>query len=406
MISRHLLATFALLTTIAASAQDVADGFYRVQNYGSKRYAYVYDNTGKIDISNTTADMGAITLYRDSERRLTDPASVIYVSYKGKNGNYNLYDLEAQGTGVYKIINYYISVVKLPSPNQYWVFEPTYNMYLWDGITSTYYDKSSVTTQSTNKPENRNWSIFPINSTTDEYLGISPASNLQLAGKYYKPYYIGFAFDMASTGMKAYYVADVKPDAVIIKEITGTVPAATPVIVECSTNAAATNRVNLYKTTVAKITDNKLSGNYFCYGSHGPTAFMDYDASTMRLLAVKDGHLCYVTDTNHQHTTALPINGVTKYCVPANESYLTVPAGTAAELPVMTEAEYEALHPTTKRGDVNGDGRINATDAALLYRHIAAGKKSSEVPAADINGDGNINATDAALLYRIIAAGQ
>lgn len=407
MHRKHLFAILTIASTLSAAAQTLSNGFYRVQNYGTKRYAYVYDNTGSVNISTTSADMGAIVLYKDATRRLSDPASVIYINGKGKNGSYDLYDLETQGTGVHKIINYYVSVTKGSAAGTYWVFEPTYNMYLWDGMSSTYYDESYVSTSGSGKnPNLRCWSVFPVNSSTDEYLGITPDARRKVGNKYYHPYYVGFAMDFASAGMKAYYVSDVKPDAVIIKEIVGTVPAATPVIVECSASSANSNRVSLYANTPAKISGNNLTGNYFCYADHGETAYKKYAPATMRLLAVKGGKLCYITDTANEYTTLLSINDDEGYYLPANSSYLQVPAGTAAELPVMTQAEYDALHPATKKGDVNGDGLVNTTDATVLYTVIAAGKSAKDVPAADVNGDGLVNTTDATVLYTIIAAGK
>ena len=58
--------------------------------------------------------------------------------------------------------------------------------------------------------------------------------------------------------------------------------------------------------------------------------------------------------------------------------------------------------PEVKYGDVNGDGNINSTDAAILYRSVN-GKYTlpdSRKAAADVNGDGAVNSTDAALIYR------
>lgn len=404
--------TLAILTLVAASAsaQLIKNGFYRIKNYGSNRYAYVYDSSGSVNLANYSADMGAIYLHNDANRRLSDPASVVYGSSHGtysKDGKaYELYDLQSQGTGINQIIKYYITVQTGVYPGTYWVFQPNYNMYLWDGVSTTYYPNSYITTTSGTKNQYRCWNIYPVDSSTDEYLGIAPNANMKAGSKYYKPYYLGFAMDFLSSGMKAYYVKDVKSDAVIIKELIGTIPAATPIIVECSSAEATNNRVNLQYKNIAAITDNKLTGNYFCYENHGPTAYSLYDANTMRVLAVKNGKLHYVVDTNHEHTTLLTIEKKSNYYLNANESYLKVPAGSPAELPVMTEAEYEALHPSAKKGDINGDGLTNSTDVALLYRYIAAGKKASEVPAADVNKDGLINSTDVALLYRVIAAGQ
>lgn len=396
------------LASLALQAQNVKSGFYRVQNYGSKRYAYIHDCTGSINFSTSSADMGAIVLYSDAQRRFTDPGSVIYVHNMGNSDGYYKYDLEAQGTGVYSIIQHYVRVTSTNIGGTYWVYEPTYNMYLWDGVGSTAIQKSYVQTQKLDQKfaNHRYWQINEVSAQTEEYLGISPdATHLALNGKYYKPYYIGFAMDLASNGMKAFYISDVKSDAVIIKEVVGTIPPATPIILECSSIAASNNRVSPLYTTPAAISNNKLIGNYFCYGAHNTTDRLKYDPNTMRVLAVKDGKLQYITDTAHELTTMLNINGVSDYYVNANESYLKVPAGSASTLAVMTQEEYDATHPQTLRGDVNGDGKVNGTDVALLNRLIAAGKSASDSPGADVNGDNKVNGTDVALLNRLIAAG-
>ncbi|MDO4489061.1 MAG: dockerin type I repeat-containing protein [Eubacteriales bacterium] len=53
-------------------------------------------------------------------------------------------------------------------------------------------------------------------------------------------------------------------------------------------------------------------------------------------------------------------------------------------------------------GDINGDGVISSTDAAMIYRY-SNGKftfTDEQKAAADVNGDGVISSTDAALVYR------
>ena len=58
--------------------------------------------------------------------------------------------------------------------------------------------------------------------------------------------------------------------------------------------------------------------------------------------------------------------------------------------------------------DINGDGKITATDLLLLKRHLVAGKKKDWVltgdkfKAADINEDGKITATDLLLMKRLV----
>lgn len=351
-MKKNLLLACMMFSVLSSVAQ-IADGFYRVRNYKTLRYVYVYDNTGKINYNTTGADMGAIYLHSDAERRLSDPASVLYASKKGQSGANYLYDLEAQGTGVHSIIdNYYVTVAPGDYAGAYKVFEPSYNIYLWDRTRSlsakdSYIGTDPVQQGSTILNEYRNWNIFPLQPKGDEYLGLAPDANMQLNGKYYKPYYLGFAFDFASAGMKAYYISEIKADAVIIREITGTVPAKTPVIVECSSALPTNNRVELYYTTPAVINGNKLSGNFFCYNDHGPTAYKTYDANTMRVLAIKDGQLQYVKDTEAAHLTKLEfVNGSktdTKICLKANESYLVVPTTADDALPVYTEEEYKVV---------------------------------------------------------------
>ena len=69
-----------------------------------------------------------------------------------------------------------------------------------------------------------------------------------------------------------------------------------------------------------------------------------------------------------------------------------------------TVTVQESDVPDVVYGDVNGDGKINATDAALTYRYVnnKAVLTGSQLAAADVNGDGKVNATDAALIYRYV----
>lgn len=56
-------------------------------------------------------------------------------------------------------------------------------------------------------------------------------------------------------------------------------------------------------------------------------------------------------------------------------------------------------------GDANGDGKINAADAAIVYRYVNNKLTENQLatvnPAAmDVSGDSKINAADAAMIYR------
>ena len=54
-------------------------------------------------------------------------------------------------------------------------------------------------------------------------------------------------------------------------------------------------------------------------------------------------------------------------------------------------------------GDANGDGAVNARDAALLQQYVAGWDVTLVAASADANGDGAVNARDAALLQQYVA---
>ncbi|MBQ8830147.1 MAG: hypothetical protein IJ017_00940 [Oscillospiraceae bacterium] len=64
----------------------------------------------------------------------------------------------------------------------------------------------------------------------------------------------------------------------------------------------------------------------------------------------------------------------------------------------------EKAEITVRIGDVNGDGKINAVDAALTYKYVnnKTALTEEQLLAADVNGDGKVNAVDAALIYKYV----
>lgn len=85
-------------------AQNPEDGYYRVHNLGSERYVYITDNTGSINYQAMTADFGALQLWKNQSRTVSDPASVVYLKKMGVDSGGPYYNLQSQGTGIYEII--------------------------------------------------------------------------------------------------------------------------------------------------------------------------------------------------------------------------------------------------------------------------------------------------------------
>lgn len=318
---RKLLLLLFFLGSISVSAQFTGDGFYRVRNVGSQRYAYVEDNTGFVNYTDMNAEMGAVGMHRDPKRMISDPAAVIFI----KQYSEKQFDLISQGTSVYSLIGYYVQVYEA-SDGTYQVYAE--GKYLCDNDQSSREDGMLGTDR---KGDYRRWNIFPV-SDPDHYFGIAPS--IVVGEKFFKPFYADFGFSFANNGMKAWTVSEIREDAVIVAELNSEIIADnTPVIIECSSNITSDNKLNLYKSQGQAPDHNLLKGVYFNNELRSKKGSKDaktpFDPATMRVLGVmSDGRLGYVLSDQPN--------------LAANESYLVVPEGTPEELPVMTAEEYEA----------------------------------------------------------------
>ena len=94
-----LITLVSILTTVQATAQSVANGYYRIQNNASSRYITVKDDAvGEVDMSSTNVDLSNIVTWRGYDYVKSNPGSVIYVEQHGTE-----YDLKVQGTSIYQI---------------------------------------------------------------------------------------------------------------------------------------------------------------------------------------------------------------------------------------------------------------------------------------------------------------
>ena len=337
-MKRFILFFLVISSFCLSFAQLNGNGFYRIKNYGSGYYIWVCDNTGSIDYSRTNADMGAMQLWDGLDLAISEPASVLYFT----NVSADYWNVQAQGTGVYELIQHYMQVHYLGQANgvnlyQVFATEAGMTLYLsdsgsWGG------DYHSLGT--TGKGTYTRWVAEPIDANTNNYFGIKPT--LTCGGKYYAPFYADFAFSFASEGMKAYTVSAVEGNVAVIKPIESEViPRSTPVIIECSSADKSQNRLNLYRTSAAAVAGNMLSGVYFCneFREKSKDAKTAFNAATMRVLHVNaDGKLVFNTSTADLHVDWFGDDGY-RY-LNANQAYLPVSAGTPSELVVMTESEY------------------------------------------------------------------
>lgn len=321
---KQLLISFlALLIAFPGVAKLDGNGYYRVQNYKTKRYAYLTDNTGEMNTAATTFDVGAILMFSDFLKAASDPATVIYVNnISGKQ-----YALEAQGTSTKDFVE--VSLYIEPAPSN----RDTYACYGVKGGMRKYLADINISSSAQGEAsvegtgEDREWYFHPIGTADNNYFGVKPT--VTVGTKYYYPLYGDFPISAYSAGVKLYTISRIEGAFAILKEINGTVPASTPVLVECEHPLAIDNKLTVGGSGTS-VGTNLLGGVYFDNDLKTHWNRTKYDRSKMRVLGVDSkGNLAFV-------------EGNIDY-LPANQSYLKVNANTPSELRIVTEAEYEIL---------------------------------------------------------------
>ena len=336
---RRLFTTslFTLLPFLAMMAQYTTDGYYRVRNYATQRYIYITDNTGSYDMSRDVGDFGAIQLWKGEDRPISDPASIIYIHKTSSDQ----FDLQGQNTGIFALVKRFVDVHQESTgafKGSYTVGATSHGVsrFLCDMETSTRPEQGAMGTS--RQAPYRNWTVFPVSANTTSYFGIKP--NVSIGLKRYYPFYAAFPFELYSTGLKAYIISkvDERLNMAVLKEVTGVIPAMTPVIIECPSAQPTSNRLELVVSNAKAPTDNLLGGVLFCNEErpNSSDALTAFNKQTMRLLGrTSSGKLGFISTSTQLHS----FKG-TEY-LPANQAYLKVKDGTASELTVVTEEEYQ-----------------------------------------------------------------
>ena len=113
----------------------------------------------------------------------------------------------------------------------------------------------------------------------------------------------------------------------------------------------------------------------------------------------------YTRNTDGTQTVIMPVTGYVRNADGSGKAITLESSSTNNFRPVaLFTFEYAKADtkPDVTYGDVNGDGIINSTDAAIVYRSVNGRYTltDSQKLSADVNGDGAVNSTDAALIYR------
>ena len=381
------------ITALPILAQLNGDGYYRLQNT-SKYGRYLTISNNKIDETNknaiTNGNEGNVYGLKTINDAVSDPSSIIYISKDNTAKSNNAYNIQAQGINPLGFLKNNGAELKIyPDGNNYFLYgsKGSITLFLVDNNGSDGYIK--VARKDAYK-ENQSWKLHPVDQVTD-YFGITPDENIKVGDKYYTTIYASFPFQLGE-GMKAYYVGEGKLDNgtpyAELKEINSKVPAATPVIIECSSLEPADNKVTLLIDGPAAVSGNELKGVYFCYakmkgntGQENTSAnyqsiknVVNYDSKKMRVLGLVSGKLGLVDAGDD----ALVVTDQGRY-LPANKAYFPIDESVA-------EATANGILLLDQQG-IENLSKLITDDKATFERNEEGGKTVSV--AGDDNVSGN-----------------
>ena len=338
MKKRLFLLLLGCATMLGAQAQLNGAGYYRVKNVTSGRYMSLSDDHSRgVDFNSCTADCGAMQTSKIMDNIYSDPGSIFYLDHIDGVS----YNVVGQGTSLHDIINYYIYISPVGSYYKIYQEQKGQRVTLSD-LDDVEEDESYVATTG----GKTTWYITPLN-TTDNYIGVKPT--ISVGDKHYAAVFAGYPYTLG-TGMKAYYINKVieNEGVVIIKELTGTIPANTPVLIECSSTDISKNQITPVLNSDAVPSDNLAMGVYFCLGDRWSAHYNStkFDPSTMRVLSLNTyGNLAVSTSTQNLKTVMIEPRGadgkhLTVTAIPANSWYIPVSSSAPSELKLVTAEQY------------------------------------------------------------------
>ncbi|MCR5131837.1 MAG: dockerin type I repeat-containing protein [Prevotella sp.] len=449
-----LLAVFAL-SSLSSMAQLNGTGFYRFRN-AANTSNYISITNDKFNyqtiIYRACGGLGAMQSSEGKARALeclgkylstdihlvTDancinPASLIYAQKRNTSSSNYEYNLIGQGTslltlttGTYDATSdlvfekRYVTIESIEGSGSETLYSAKIEMKssthtsqanLGFRYFADYNGKFSISESSSEA--NAKWYIEPI-----DHFNVSP--DVTFEGAYYTTLYVPFAFKLSGQVQNAYVITNIAEDGSIdYKKIASkgeTVPAGTPVILQCKSSSTADCQlipsgkplftapdsvVNADAPTASTATNytgtNLLKGDYYC----NTDGYVTYTTTTGTRYFIANN---YTTRTNTMYVLGLTASKklgfvkATTTAMPANKAWIEY-SGTS-ELIMSKEV-------VTTLGDVNRDGQVSIADVTALV-NIILGKATEgdsnnyDFDAADVNQDGTRTIADVTALVNII----
>lgn len=351
-------------------------GFYRIQNQGEAgRYISiendkVSEESKKISFAGGKSISAGIEALKTVKSKDSNPGTIIYVS-----GNTSGLTLEAQGMNTDELLaKFGYSGYKLMMSGRgelNTLYEKTYQIDLIDYGYDYKVTKNAFCAVATLNFIRTNainsyalWTFKKVDND-NEFFGVNPNEGITDGKKYYTTLFTSFAYQL-SEGMKAYYIGRhfydtnhvEEPIAELIEITGGKIPAATPVIIECSSSNVADNKVTLLEDNLSPISNNPLKGRVFCfiptqYEDQNMKNALEFNKKTMCVLGMKDitrgdrgettgAKLVLVTESNNDYNIS---SSLTNGYIPANKAYLPLNNISSSEADAIAKKGIRLLLP-------------------------------------------------------------
>lgn len=324
-----IVSSFLCFAFSASIASINGNGYYRVQNFNSERFASLRDNKENVDFMKGYVNVHSLVLKNFSDSVLFDPGSIVYIAKLDEKK----FNMGAQGVTLGDMIGHQIFIGEDGSSGseklyRIWGTYEGVTRYLSDSRAKSDKDGNTKTADDGTSRVRKQWKFLPVDvNSSNNYFGVVPTHTIN--GKLYACLFTSFPYKPVSKNVKVYNISKAGWGILEMSEITGVVPAGVPVIVECAGKNVADNKLELINSSPAMIS-NVLSGVYFNYKDNNYENRVKYDPNTMRVLGTcKDGSLGFITDPTLDY-------------IPRNTAYLSVIPGAPAEYKCLDPAAYTA----------------------------------------------------------------
>jgi len=458
-MTRMAAAALLALCSLPAMAQLNGTGFYRFRN-AERKGEYISLTNDKFNFTTaiytacgglskaSSSDGQARALecvgrYLQTDIHMVedadciDPGSVIYAKKETTDPTEYNYNLIGQGTSLLTLTtgtypgsvnlefkDRYITIEKVSGSGAQTLYTAKIELksdtyvflvgYPNLGIRYFVDNNGTFAINASNSAQNAKWYIEPI-----AHFNVKP--EVEFGGKYYTTLYVPYAFKLSGQVLNAYVVTAINADGTLELEKVATagetVPAGTPVLLECGSNVVTdcqliptgsplftapdvtvTSDAPVASTATKYTGTNLLKGNYYC-NTDGTLTFPTPSGTS----SFNANHFTARTDA--MYVVGITASGklgfvkATGTAMPANKAWLEYTG--SAELVLPFEAE------TTLLGDVNGDEEVTIADVTALV-NIILGKATEgdsndyDFKAADVNGDGKRTIADVTALVNMI----